>query len=182
MQLTNYTEYALRVLLFLGALEPGEKTNIKEISQTFSISENHLSKIVYELGKLGYIETIRGRNGGIRLAKQPEEINIGAVVRKTEENLSLVECFASHGNHCVLTPVCQLKSVLHEALEAFLRVLDAYALSDLLANKQSLQAIFSKKTIICKHHMCKNSGCNQKGNRCCACGIHLASRRICHIS
>jgi Rrf2 family transcriptional regulator, nitric oxide-sensitive transcriptional repressor len=145
MQLTNYTEYALRVLLFLGALEPGAKTNIKEISKTFSISENHLSKIVYELGKLGYIETIRGRNGGIRLAKQPEEICIGTVVRETEENLSLVECFASHGNHCVLTPVCQLKSVLHEALEAFLRVLDSYTLSDLLANKQSLQAIFREE-------------------------------------
>jgi Rrf2 family nitric oxide-sensitive transcriptional repressor len=143
MQLTNYTEYALRVLIFLGTLEPGEKTSIKEISQTFSISENHLSKIVYELGKLGFIETIRGRNGGIRLAKSPEEIRIGAVVRQTEDNLSLVECFAGHGNHCVITPVCQLKHVLHEALEAFLHVLDSYTLEDLLHNKQSLQKIFN---------------------------------------
>ncbi|MFC4183250.1 Rrf2 family transcriptional regulator [Saccharococcus thermophilus] len=145
MQLTNYTEYALRVLLFLGTLEHGEKTNIKEISHAFSISENHLSKIVYELGKLGYIETIRGRNGGIRLAKRPEDICVGTVVRKTEENLSLVECFAGHGNHCVLTPVCRLKHVLHEALEAFLHVLDSYTLADLLANKQHLQAIFHKE-------------------------------------
>ena len=144
MQLTNYTEYALRVLLFLGALEHGEKTNIKEISRAFSISENHLSKIVYELGKLGYIETIRGRNGGIRLATKPENIRIGTVVRQTEDNLSLVECFASHGNHCIVTPVCQLKHVLHEALEAFLHVLDSYTLADLLANKQHLQAIFRK--------------------------------------
>lgn len=145
MQLTNYTEYALRVLLFLGALEPGEKTNIKEISRAFSISENHLSKIVYELGKQGFIETIRGRNGGIRLAKKPEDIQIGTVVRQTEDNLSLVECFASHGNHCIITPVCGLKHVLHEALEAFLRVLDSYTLADLLANKQNLQEIFQRK-------------------------------------
>ncbi|EZP77659.1 BadM/Rrf2 family transcriptional regulator [Parageobacillus genomosp. 1] len=145
MQLTNYTEYALRVLLFLGALEHGKKTNIKEISRTFSISENHLSKIVYELGKLGYIETTRGRNGGIRLATEPENIRIGTVVRQTEDNLSLVECFAGHGNHCILTPVCRLKYVLHEALEAFLHVLDSYTLADLLANKQHLQAIFRKE-------------------------------------
>jgi Rrf2 family transcriptional regulator, nitric oxide-sensitive transcriptional repressor len=97
---------------------------------------------VHELGKLGYIETIRGRNGGIRLAKRPEDICIGTVVRKTEENLSLVECFAGHGNHCILTPVCQLKHVLHEALEAFLHVLDSYTLADLLANQQQLQALF----------------------------------------
>lgn len=145
MQLTNYTEYALRILLFLGALEPGEKTNIKEISRAFSISENHLSKIVYDLGKQGFIETIRGRNGGIRLAKKPEDIQIGTVVRQTEDNLSLVECFASHGNHCIITPVCGLKHVLHEALEAFLRVLDSYTLADLLANKQNLQEIFQRK-------------------------------------
>ncbi|WP_027409344.1 Rrf2 family transcriptional regulator [Anoxybacteroides tepidamans] len=142
MQLTNYTEYALRVLLFLGTLEPEEKTNIKEISRVFSISEHHLSKIVYELGKHGFIETIRGRNGGIRLAKKPEDIRIGTVVRHTEDNLSLVECFAAHGSHCVIVPVCQLRHVLHEALEAFLRVLDSYTLADLLSNKQHLQTIF----------------------------------------
>ncbi|KXG09304.1 HTH-type transcriptional repressor NsrR [Anoxybacillus sp. P3H1B] len=144
MQLTNYTEYALRVLLFLGTLEPGDKTNIKEISEAYAISEHHLSKIVYELGKHGWIETIRGRNGGIRLAKKPEEIRLGAVVRQTEDNLSLVECFAAHGNHCVITPACQLKHVLHEALEAFLHVLDSYTLADLLANKQQLHQIFHR--------------------------------------
>ncbi|BBW96194.1 nitric oxide-sensing transcriptional repressor NsrR [Geobacillus sp. FSL W8-0032] len=145
MQLTNYTEYALRVLLFLGTLEKGEKTNIKEISTAFSLSEHHLSKIVHELGKLGYIETIRGRNGGIRLAKRPEEIVIGAVVRETEDNLSLVECFAAHGNECVLTPACRLRFVLHEALEAFLRVLDAYTLADLLENRMSLRTLLGER-------------------------------------
>ncbi|NNU90181.1 Rrf2 family transcriptional regulator [Anoxybacillus sp. CHMUD] len=143
MQLTNYTEYALRVLLFLGTLEEGKKTNIKEISRTFSISENHLSKIVYDLGKLGLIETIRGRNGGIRLAKKPEDIRIGAVVRQTEENLSLVECFAAHGNDCIITPICQLKHILHEALQAFLQTLDNYTLADLLQNKQTLKTFFN---------------------------------------
>ncbi|OQP07146.1 Rrf2 family transcriptional regulator [Geobacillus sp. 46C-IIa] len=145
MQLTNYTEYALRVLLFLGTLDEGEKTNIKEISTAFSLSEHHLSKIVHELGKLGYIETIRGRNGGIRLAKRPEEIIIGAVVRETEDNLSLVECFAAHGNECVLTPACRLRFVLREALEAFLRVLDAYTLADLLENRTSLRTLLGER-------------------------------------
>ncbi|AMX83588.1 Rrf2 family transcriptional regulator [Geobacillus subterraneus] len=145
MQLTNYTEYALRVLLFLGTLEEGEKTNIKEISTAFSLSEHHLSKIVHELGKLGYIETIRGRNGGIRLAKRPEEIVIGAVVRETEDNLSLVECFAAHGNECVLTPACRLRFALREALEAFLRVLDAYTLADLLENRTSLRILLGER-------------------------------------
>jgi Rrf2 family nitric oxide-sensitive transcriptional repressor len=145
MQLTNYTEYALRVLLFLGTLDEGEKTNIKEISAAFSLSEHHLSKIVHELGKLGYIETIRGRNGGIRLAKRPEEIVIGAVVRETEDNLSLVECFAAHGNECVLTPSCRLRFALREALEAFLRVLDAYTLADLLENRTSLRALLGER-------------------------------------
>ncbi|MBB6282536.1 nitric oxide-sensing transcriptional repressor NsrR [Geobacillus subterraneus] len=145
MQLTNYTEYALRVLLFLGTLDEGEKTNIKEISTAFSLSEHHLSKIVHELGKLGYIETIRGRNGGIRLAKRPEEIIIGAVVRETEDNLSLVECFAAHGNECVLTPACRLRFALREALEAFLRVLDAYTLADLLENRTSLRTLLGER-------------------------------------
>ncbi|AKM19034.1 HTH-type transcriptional repressor NsrR [Geobacillus sp. 12AMOR1] len=132
------------MLLFLGTLDEGEKTNIKEISTAFSLSEHHLSKIVHELGKLGYIETIRGRNGGIRLAKRPEEIVIGAVVRETEDNLSLVECFAAHGNECVLTPSCRLRFALREALEAFLRVLDAYTLADLLENRTSLRALLGE--------------------------------------
>jgi Rrf2 family nitric oxide-sensitive transcriptional repressor len=143
MHLTTYTDFSLRVLLYLGTLEDGEKTNIKEISQTFSISENHLSKIVYELGKLGLIETIRGRNGGIRLAKPPSEINIGWVVRQTEDNLSLVECFAGRENHCIVTPVCHLKHILHEALQAFLKVLDSYTLADLLQNKNELKNLFT---------------------------------------
>jgi Rrf2 family transcriptional regulator, nitric oxide-sensitive transcriptional repressor len=141
MHLTTYTDYSLRVLLYLGTLENDEKTSIKEISQTYAVSENHLSKIVYELGKLGLIETIRGRNGGIRLAKSPAEINIGWVVRRTEENLSLVECFAGQGNRCVITPACQLKHILHEALQAFLQVLDSYTLADLLVNKNELKEL-----------------------------------------
>jgi Rrf2 family transcriptional regulator, nitric oxide-sensitive transcriptional repressor len=143
MHLTTYTDFSLRVLLYLGTLEDGEKTNIKEISQTFLISENHLSKIVYELGKLGLIETIRGRNGGIRLAKPPSEINIGWVVRQTEDNLSLVECFAGRENNCIVTPVCHLKHIFQEALQAFLKVLDSYTLADLLQNKSELKNLFT---------------------------------------
>ncbi len=122
-----------------------KKRTSKTLPLPFPVSEHHLSKIVYELGKLGYIETIRGRNGGIRLAKRPEEIVIGAVVRETEENLSLVECFAAHGNECVLTPVCRLRFALHEALEAFLRVLDAYTLADLLEDRASLRSLLKER-------------------------------------
>ena len=146
MNLTTYTDYSLRVLLFLGTLEYREKTSIKEISRVFSISENHLSKIVYELGKLGLIETIRGRNGGIRLAVQPADINIGWLVRHTEENLALVECFAGGENYCIVTPVCQLKRIFSEALQAFLHVLDSYTLQDLLTNTDELKTLLLRTT------------------------------------
>lgn len=144
MQLTNYTEYALRVLIYLGTLNSDERTSIKEISHIFSISENHLSKIVYELGKLGYIKTIRGRNGGFQLAKSPDEIVIGKVVRHLEGDLSIVECFAGRENQCVISPVCRLKPILHEALQAFIKVLDSYTLSDLIKNKIELKQIFQE--------------------------------------
>lgn len=138
MQLKKYTDYALRVLIFTGTKSKGDLASIKEISQTFTISEHHLRKIVFELNKQGLIETIRGRYGGIRLAKEPEDINIGKIVRDLEQDFNLLECFSSETNHCVLSPACKLKHALHQALEAFFKVLDGYTLKDLLINEEEL--------------------------------------------
>jgi Rrf2 family transcriptional regulator, nitric oxide-sensitive transcriptional repressor len=142
MQLTAYTDYTLRVLIYLGMQASGEKSNIKEISSFYNISNNHLSKVVYELGKLGMIETVRGRNGGIRLAKDPDQINIGAIVRHTESPINLVECFDETRNTCKLSPACKLKFVLNEALNSYLKVLDGYTLEDLLQNREELKTLF----------------------------------------
>lgn len=95
MKLTNYTDYSLRVLIFLASRHSDELSNIKEIADTYSISKNHLMKVIYRLGQLGYVETIRGRGGGIRLGMTPEDINIGEVVRNTEDDFNIVECFDS---------------------------------------------------------------------------------------
>ncbi len=145
MRLTTYSDYSLRVLIFLSS-EPGEKlVNIKDIAEAYDISKNHLMKIIYNLGKMGYIETIRGRNGGIRLAKLPSEINIGEIIRKTEEDFNIVECF-EHGNTCVITPVCSLKHIFNNALEQFLKVLDQYTLDDIVKNNAMLKDYFLSNT------------------------------------
>lgn len=143
MKLTLYTDYSLRVLIFLGAKEKGQLSNIKEIADAFNISKNHLMKVTHELGKLGYIETIRGRNGGIRLALSPADINIGGVVRKTEDDFHIVECFAEERNRCVITPICGLRHVFFEALQAYFSVLDRYTLHDFLADKDMLRIYLS---------------------------------------
>jgi Rrf2 family transcriptional regulator, nitric oxide-sensitive transcriptional repressor len=145
MRLTNYTDYSLRVLLYLALKKENELSNIKEIADAYHISKNHLMKVIHELGKLGLIETIRGRNGGIRLAKHPRDINIGEVVTHTEEDFHVVECFNREGNQCLITPSCKLKHVLYEALQAFSNVLKGYTLEDLTQNKDELQQLLRSK-------------------------------------
>lgn len=135
MHLTRFTDYSLRVLLYL-ALRPTQRSSIDELTQFYSISKDHLVKVVHNLGRLGYIQTIRGRNGGVELAKPPGAINIGDVVRKTEPNFDLVECFEPQKNQCVVTDACQLKFILAEALESFLNVLDQYTLESLVTEKK----------------------------------------------
>lgn len=132
MRLTNYTDYALRVLIYLAVKDSDEKSTITEITEAYNVSRNHLMKVIHQLGKIGVIETTRGRGGGIVLAKQPEEITIGSIVRETEEDFHMVECFNSGTNHCVLSPVCGLRSVLGEALAAYLAVLDKYTIADII--------------------------------------------------
>ncbi len=141
MRLTMYTDFSLRVLIYLGAKEPGKLSTVQEISDTYNISKNHLTKVVHELGKMGLIETIRGRGGGIRMKVEPENINVGQLVRRTEDDFHLVECFNSESNSCILSPVCRLKGALYEALNAYLAVLDNYTVADFIVNKDELKAI-----------------------------------------
>lgn len=132
MRLTFYTDYSLRVLMYLGMRDTGEKVQIDEIAGFYSISKNHLTKVVHHLARLGYIKTLRGRGGGIMLNYKPETLNIGEVVRNTEDNFHMAECFNAEDNQCVLTPVCSLRFVLNDALTAYLEVLDNYTLEDII--------------------------------------------------
>ena len=131
MRLTRYTDYALRVLLYLGA-HPDKLSTISEIAAYHDISRNHLMKVVHQLGAWGYIDTLRGKGGGIRLAHKPAEIILGDVVRHTEENLEIVECFTPGNSNCIILPDCRLKMALNEALSGFLATLDLYTLADFL--------------------------------------------------
>lgn len=143
MQLSSYSDYSLRLLMKL-ALDPKRRQTIREIADAYGISHNHLMKIAQELGQLGYIDTLRGRGGGLRLTRAAQDINIGEVVRRTEGNLALVECFDPASNRCVITDACRLKLVLSFALEAFFRILDGYTLSDLLQERGALAAILDR--------------------------------------
>jgi len=131
MQLTRFTDYSLRVLMYLGE-QFDHLVTIKEIATKHSVSKNHLMKVVHGLAMHGYILTVRGRGGGMRLARRPERINLGDVVRDTEENMDIAECFGVGGKSCTLLPACALKSVLIEARKSFLATLDLYQLSDLI--------------------------------------------------
>jgi Rrf2 family nitric oxide-sensitive transcriptional repressor len=132
MRLTRYTDYALRVLTYLGA-RPDRVCSIAEIARGYGISQNHLMKVAHDLGKAGYVEGVRGRTGGIRLARPPETINVGAVVRRMEEGFELVDC-----DSCSIAPACELTRILDEALAAFMAVLDRYTLADLLKRQTKL--------------------------------------------
>lgn len=130
MHITRYTDYSLRVLIYV-ALKGEQRSTITEIAERFHISRNHLMKVVHELSQKGYLTAIRGKHGGLLLSRPAEEICLGALVRDTERDLELAECFGID-NQCVITPACQLKSVLGEALGAFFGVLDRYTLADIL--------------------------------------------------
>ncbi|HKX22946.1 MAG TPA: Rrf2 family transcriptional regulator [Rhizorhapis sp.] len=132
MRLTLFTDYSIRVLLYLGA-RPDRLCSIGEVARGYGVSQNHMMKVVNELVRSGYVESVRGRFGGIRLARAPEEINIGTVIRHTEDGFDLLDC----GN-CVIAPACGLTGVLKEAVGAFLSVLDAYSLADLLKRRADI--------------------------------------------
>ncbi|WP_416138525.1 Rrf2 family transcriptional regulator [Halomonas sp. HK25] len=135
MHLTRFTDYSLRVLIYL-AVKGEERSTIHEIATSFEVSRNHLMKVVQDLSHKGYITAVRGKNGGLLLKKPPEEIRLGRLVRDTENDLQLVECFGE-ANECKITPACRLKPILAEALRAFLTVLDKYTLADMLGPQES---------------------------------------------
>ena len=135
MQLTAFTDYALRVLIY-AAVRPDSRCLTTDVATAFGISRHHTVKVVNELQHLGYVDTTRGRKGGFGLAMPPHRIRIGEVVRRTEGTMTLVECFDRDTNTCPLTRACGLKGVLGEAFDAFLAVLDRYSLADLVAERR----------------------------------------------
>ncbi len=130
MRLTNFSDYALRVLLYAAARNDTLVT-IEEIAGVYGISRAHLMKVVNKLTRAGYLTAVRGRSGGLELAMRPNKIRLGDVVRATEPDFAVVECFAPE-NRCLITPRCRLRGVLKEALLAFMATLDRYTLADLV--------------------------------------------------
>jgi Rrf2 family nitric oxide-sensitive transcriptional repressor len=131
MKLSLFTDYSLRVLMF-AALK-GESFSLSEVAESYDISRHHLVKVVNYLAKLGYLETRRGRGGGIALGMQPEDIRIGMVVRRTEDSPFIVECFDKQHNTCPISGSCRLKGALAQAVNAFYETLDRHTLRDLVA-------------------------------------------------
>lgn len=141
MQLSLYSDYSCRVLIYLAS-HPGKKAAIDDIATAYGISANHLVKVVHNLGKLGFIETTRGRGGGICLADTPDSIKMGQVIRKTEPTMALVECMSTE-NNCPIVSQCGLRRALTEAREAFLKVLDGYTLKDVVRSPGALRGLLN---------------------------------------
>ncbi len=136
MRLTSFTDYSLRVLIY-AASYPDRLVTITELAEVYGISRNHLMKIVHHLAQRGYIETVRGKGGGLRLAKSPQSLSVGELVRSCESGDTLVECFSEQSNQCRIQPACRLQGIFRDALQGFYRVLDDYTLADLLAQDQA---------------------------------------------
>ncbi|WP_457391967.1 Rrf2 family transcriptional regulator [Roseateles sp. P5_E1] len=137
MRLTAFTDYSLRVLMFLAA-EPDRRATVGEICAAFDVKANHLTKVVHHLAKRGWVSTVRGKGGGLTLARPAAQIRIGEVVRDTEGQALPAECFSAEASHCAIVNHCRLKGVLGEAVQAFHAVLDRYTLADITANRQQL--------------------------------------------
>ncbi|MGU7780594.1 Rrf2 family transcriptional regulator [Burkholderia sp. PU8-34] len=148
MRLTDYTDYSLRVMLYLAVRGEGLAT-IQEISDAYGISKNHLMKVVQRLGELGWVDTVRGRNGGLRLFPDSVQLTVGQVVRATETDFALVGCFAGGetSRGCVIEPQCRLKGVLAAARDAFFAELDRHTLGELAQPASPLAALLGVKPI-----------------------------------
>lgn len=144
MRLTRYTDYSLRVLMHL-ALHEGRLCSIGEIARTYQASHNHLTKVVVALGRDGFVETVRGRSGGIRLARPANAIGIGAVVRRTEEGFDLADC-----SGCVLSPACGLTGVLAKGAAAMLKVFDAHTIADLVSDAKEMRRLIAKNQLVAR--------------------------------
>lgn len=146
MRLTVYTDYSLRVLIYL-AVKPERLSTIDEVADAYGIARNHLTKVVHQLGVAGYVTTVRGKGGGFRLARPPAEINVGDVVRTSETDLALVPCFAPICGPCPIIPACGLKGLIHQAVQAFMAVLDGSTLADLVRQPEALRSLLQLSAI-----------------------------------
>lgn len=149
MRLTDYTDYSLRVMLYLAVRGEGLAT-IQEISDAYGISKNHLMKVVQQLGELGWVDTVRGRNGGLRLFPESLQLTVGQVVRATESDFALVGCFSADGESrgCVIEPQCRLKGVLAAARDAFFAELDRHTLGELVEPAAPLVALLGIRPVV----------------------------------
>ncbi|MGS2722321.1 Rrf2 family transcriptional regulator [Porticoccus sp. GXU_MW_L64] len=138
MQLTRFTDYGLRVLMYAALQPEGDKARISEVAQVFGISRNHVMKIVNRMAHQGWLTTTRGKGGGFQLGQQPENIGVGTVVRTLEESLEIVDC---EGEDCPIVPCCRLKQALNNARDAFLAELDHFTLADLVTSPRHLKQI-----------------------------------------
>ena len=144
MKLTTFSDYTLRVLMFL-ALNRDRLATIPEIAAAYGISENHLMKVVHQLARSGVIESVRGKGGGIRLASEPEAIRLGQIVRASEGGGPIVECLSDDAGGCRIAPACRLSAVLVRAFDALYAALDEYTLADLVRKPRALEAILVRR-------------------------------------
>lgn len=146
MRLTTFTDYTLRVLMYL-AIEPSRLATIPEIASAYGISENHLMKVVHRLARTGLIESVRGKGGGVRLALPAADIKLGQVIQASEGDAVIVECFSAENNTCCITPACRLTKILADTFAGFYSALDAYSLADLVTNPLQLGQLLSIKAL-----------------------------------
>jgi|SRR5665213_1973097 len=140
MKLSAYSDYAIRVLM-QTALRSPQRLTVAEVALTFGISRHHLVKVVHDLGRSGYLATQRGIGGGFTLARAPEHIRLGDIVRLGEESETVIDCLDGENHHCRLLPVCRLKGILDEAAAAFFAVMDGYTLADLVKQPSKMRAV-----------------------------------------
>ncbi|HVJ35863.1 MAG TPA: Rrf2 family transcriptional regulator [Terriglobia bacterium] len=140
MQVTQFTDYAVRTLIYLG-VQGDRRSTVEEIAAHMQVSASHLTKVVHRLGRLGVVETLRGRRGGLRLHRAPDDISLGWLFRQTEDNLALADCFQADGCDCPLAGTCRMTGILQEAVKAFLTVLDRHTLRELLIDPALLRGL-----------------------------------------
>ena len=157
MQLTTHTDYSLRVLLYL-AQKGGKQATISEIADFYHISRNHLVKVVHHLAHTGFLNTVRGKHGGITLARAANSISVGDVVRQMEPHFDITECFTVDNQSCVIAPVCTLKTMLAQANNAFLSLLDGYTVADAVTQNEQAKQIFPVDQLL-------NSGSSEHSNK-----------------
>lgn len=137
MQLTRFTDYGLRTLMYVAA-RAENSASVKEVAEHYGISRNHLVKVVHRLSQLGYIETTKGKGGGIKIAKDAEKLRLGDLIKQLEPNMNMVECFDAKTNTCRITGSCQLKHYLFEATQNFIDTMNRYTLANTMPNTEAL--------------------------------------------